>query len=59
MTCRDAWCWSEEAQARDLDWHTDNLDGELLANGVYLYKVWVRVGNTWLATGVRKVAVVR
>ena len=24
--------------SRDLDWHTDNDMGELLANGVYLYQ---------------------
>ena len=51
--------WSEEIGAKELAWHTVNDAGELLANGVYLFRVWVKVGDAWLATGVQKVAVVR
>jgi hypothetical protein len=51
--------WREEVQARETQWHTDDLRGDLLANGVYLYQIWVQVGDTWLPTGIRKVAVLR
>ena len=45
--------------AKELSWHTDNDTGELLANGVYLYQVWVKIADTWYPTGVHKLAVVR
>jgi len=51
--------WSEEAHARELAWHTDNQDGELLANGVYLYRIWVKVGDSWLPMSPGKLAVLR
>jgi hypothetical protein len=51
--------WREEVQARETQWHTDDLRGDLLANGVYLYQIWVQVGDTWLPTGIRKLAVLR
>ena len=51
--------FTQEIGAKELEWHTDNDTGELLANGVYLYQVWVRIGDTWHPTGVRKLAVCR
>jgi hypothetical protein len=51
--------WREEVQGRETQWHTNDLRGELLANGVYLYRVWVKVGDAWLPTEAQKVAVVR
>ena len=43
----------------ELVWHTVNNAGELLANGVYLYQVWVRIGPIWYPMEIRKLAVVR
>lgn len=51
--------WREEVQARETQWHANDLRGELLANGAYLYQIWVQVSDTWYPTGIRKLAVVR
>ena len=49
---------AEEAGAR-LDWHTDNMYGEFLANGIYLYKLYVWIGDKWVVSEVRKLAIFR
>ena len=51
--------FSQEIAARELAWHTLTTEGELLANGVYLYQVWAKIGDTWYPTGIRKLAVYR
>jgi hypothetical protein len=51
--------FTQDINAKELEWHTDNEAGELLANGVYLYQVWVKITDTWYPTGVHKLAVVR
>jgi hypothetical protein len=51
--------FTQAISAKELEWHTDNDAGELLANGVYLYQVWVKIGDTWYPTGIKKLAVVR
>jgi flagellar hook assembly protein FlgD len=51
--------WSEEIEAKELAWHTVNDAGELLANGVYLYRVWAKTGEIWYPLEIRKLAVVR
>jgi len=51
--------FTQEINAKELEWHTVNDAGELLANGVYFYQVWVNIGGTWYPTGVHKLAVVR
>jgi len=51
--------FTQNINAKELEWHTDNDTGELLANGVYLYQVWVKIADTWYPTGVHKLAVVR
>ena len=51
--------FSQDINAKELDWHTVNDAGELLANGVYLYQVWVKIADTWHPTGIRKLAVYR
>ena len=51
--------FTQEIAAKELAWHTVNQAGELLANGVYLYQVWVKMADTWHPTGIRKLAVVR
>jgi hypothetical protein len=51
--------FTQDINAKELEWHTDNDMGELLANGVYLYQVWVNIGGSWYPTDVQKLAVVR
>jgi fibronectin type 3 domain-containing protein len=50
---------SEEVVSRELEWHTQNDDGTLVANGVYLYQVWVEIDGIWYPTGTGKVVVLR
>ncbi|HHR86301.1 MAG TPA: T9SS type A sorting domain-containing protein [Candidatus Acetothermia bacterium] len=51
--------WKGEVAGNELSWHTDDSYGEYLANGVYLYRAYVKVGDEWLPTEVGKVAVIR
>ena len=51
--------YEKEESGASLDWHTDDSYGEYLANGVYLYKAYVKAGDEWLPTGVGKIAVLR
>ena len=51
--------FTQEIAAKELDWHTVNEAGELVVNGVYLYKAYVKVGDEWIPTTVGKVAVLR
>jgi hypothetical protein len=51
--------FTQRIAAKELVWHTVNDAGELLANGVYFYQVWVRIGEAWYPFGIRKLAVVR
>ena len=51
--------WRGEDEGSILTWHTKGLDGMPLANGVYLYKAYVKVENEWVPVGVQKVAVYR
>lgn len=51
--------YTSEAPGGALVWHTDDLSGLPLANGVYLYKAYVKVGGQWIATQVQKVVILR
>ena len=51
--------WKGEGSGNELTWHTEDLTGLPLANGVYLYKVFVKVGETWIASDVRKLVILR
>ena len=51
--------WRGEALGNELTWHTDDLTGLPLANGVYLYKVYVKVGEAWIVSDVRKLVILR
>ena len=51
--------FTQRIAAKELTWHTVNDVGELLANGVYLYQIWVRVGEIWYPMEIQKLAVVR
>ena len=51
--------WEGTASGAELTWHTDDLTGAYLANGVYLYKVYVKVGDAWISSGVLKLVIQR
>ena len=51
--------WEGEAYGPELVWHTEDLAGRYLANGVYLYQVQVKVGGTWITTSLKKLAIYR
>jgi len=50
--------WEESATGNEIDWHTDALSGEYLANGVYIYRVLVLVEGNWISK-VDKLVVLR
>jgi|GEM_PF-4197729 len=51
--------WEAEVEGPELEWHTQDLTGAYLANGVYLYRVEVKVGGQWITTEVKKLAIYR
>jgi len=51
--------WEDAAPGSELDWHTDSLSGDYLANGIYLYRVQVRIGDSWINQDLGKIAVLR
>lgn len=51
--------WQGEAAGNEVEWHTDDLTGAYLANGVYLYKVYVKVGGEWIVSKVQKLVILR
>ena len=51
--------YEQEEEGTSLDWHTENDYGEVLANGVYLYKLYARINGEWVASEVKKLAILR
>ncbi|RLE68194.1 MAG: hypothetical protein DRJ45_08325, partial [Thermoprotei archaeon] len=51
--------WEGEALGNELAWHTEDLAGHYLANGVYLYVIYVKVGDSWIHSGIQKLAIYR
>ena len=51
--------WQGEAPGSRLVWHTEDLVGNYLANGVYLYVIRVKVGDGWIHSGIQKLAIYR
>mgnify|MGYP000464370039 CR=1 FL=1 len=51
--------WEGTAAGAELTWHTDDLTGAYLANGVYLYKVYVKVDETWISSDILKLVIQR
>jgi hypothetical protein len=51
--------WQGESPGGELSWHADGLDELPLANGVYLYKAYVKLGDEWIPTAVGKVVILR
>jgi len=51
--------WEDTALGSELDWHTDCLSGDYLANGIYLYRVQLRIDGSWISQDLGKIAVLR
>jgi len=51
--------WQSEADGNALAWGADDLAGQPLANGVYLYVVEVKVAGEWQSLGVDKLLILR
>lgn len=51
--------WEDAALGSELDWHTDSLSGDYLANGFYLYRVQVRIDGRWINQDIGTIAVLR
>ena len=50
---------SGEIRGKSLDWHTENHYGDILANGVYLYKMYAKIGDEWIESKTRKLVILR
>ena len=46
--------YEKEEPGTSLDWHTTSNDGEHLANGTYLYKMYALIDATWVRSRVKK-----
>ncbi|KUO42565.1 MAG: hypothetical protein APU95_01350 [Hadesarchaea archaeon YNP_N21] len=51
--------WKGEAEGNELPWDTRDLTGLPLANGVYLYLVYVKVEGEWIVSNVQKLVILR
>ena len=51
--------YEAEEAGKSLDWHTDNMNGQYLANGVYLYKISVLLDGHWVTSGMKSILVLR
>lgn len=51
--------WEGEGLGNELPWHTEGFDGLSLANGVYIYRVYVKVDGDWIVTGIQKLVILR
>ena len=51
--------YTAEVAGGELVWHTDDLAGRYLANGVYLWRAWVKVAGTWIASDLQRLAILR
>ncbi|MDD3493365.1 MAG: right-handed parallel beta-helix repeat-containing protein [Candidatus Thermoplasmatota archaeon] len=51
--------WQGSAAGAELDWHTDDLAGRYLANGVYFYQITAQVAGTSVSSGIMKLAIYR
>jgi peptidoglycan/xylan/chitin deacetylase (PgdA/CDA1 family) len=51
--------WQGEGLGNELTWGTQDLTGLPLANGVYLWRVWVKVGEEWVVSAIQKLVILR
>jgi len=51
--------WQGESEVAVLTWHAQDALGQSLANGVYLYRVQVKIGGEWVAMPLQKLAILQ
>ncbi len=51
--------WEQVATGTEIAWHTEDLHGRFLANGVYVYQVLAQVEGSWISVVVDKIAILR
>ncbi|MBN1858241.1 hypothetical protein JW848_03440 [Candidatus Bipolaricaulota bacterium] len=51
--------WEQISAGSEIAWHTEDLYGRFLANGVYIYQVLVEVEGRWISVAVDKIAILR
>ena len=51
--------WEQIAAGAEIAWHTEDLHGRFLANGVYVYQVLAEVEGSWISVVVDKIAILR
>jgi hypothetical protein len=51
--------WEEVCADIEVAWHTNDLAGRYLANGIYVYQVLAMVGDEWFPITVDKIAILR
>ena len=51
--------YEQEEAGMSLDWHTNNMYGEYLANGVYLYMMYAKIDGEWAVSEVKKLVILR
>jgi len=51
--------WEGQTAGNELPWDGVGTNGERLANGVYLYRISVQMGDAWLVSEIRKLVILR
>ena len=51
--------YEEEKTGTSMEWHTENQVGDILANGVYLYRMYAKIGGEWIESKTRKLVILR
>ncbi|MEM4501067.1 MAG: T9SS type A sorting domain-containing protein [Thermofilaceae archaeon] len=51
--------WEAESSGNELVWHTEDLTGSPLANGVYIYVAFAKVSGTWIGLKPQKLVILR
>jgi hypothetical protein len=51
--------WEQMSAGAEIAWHTEDLYGRFLANGVYIYQVLAEIGGDWRSVAVDKIAILR
>ncbi len=51
--------WEQISVGAEIAWHTDDLHGRFLANGIYVYQVLAEVEGNWISVAVDKIAILR
>jgi len=51
--------FEQETPGNEMVWHTDNDYGEYLANGIYFYRAYAKMGDMWVQTKFQKLVILR